>query len=425
MRDVHLENMRKNVESKGKMKRNRIKHGILLFFLCMGCVLLGCDKKQEKTIELTMIHGWGSTEADHVVMRQIYEDFEKEHPEIRLNLISMPSSKDVVDKVGDLLAVGEIPDIVFTGGEGKETIYSFMVQKGYAVDIMPYIKEDEEFEGIVSPCILKSWETEDGKLYTVSDVLLMGGYWYNQQILKEAGIEKTPDTWDEWFTMCERLDALSATRSKPLVSAILDKEHIAYLTAVLLADEGTNALEILKKVSSYAKLEGEYNYLDTLTSFNNEESAIYINGIWANRMIHEDLPVAYAAFPSKDGKGIATKSAGVGYILGNTGDEKRIDASVQFLKYMLSEEVAEQILVSTGQIPSNPNIEITIQNSSERMKQAVDCVEAAGMLIETPANILNLRGQKEYEEDMLLYLKGDISEEEFLEKIKGYSSDRN
>lgn len=426
------------------MKRNRRKNCILLILLCLGFGLSGCDKKQEETIELTMIHGWGSTIEDHVVMRQIYEDFEKVHPEIRLNLISMPSSAEVIDKVGDLLTVGEIPDIVFTGGEGKDSIYSFMVQKGYAVDIMPYIKADEEFAGNVSPFILERWETVDGELYTISDVLLMGGYWYNQQIFKEAGVEKVPATWDEWFDMCKKVGALSAAGSKPLVSVVLDREHIAYLTAALFADEGDvgltdignskivinekaflNTLEILKKVSSSsARLEEEYNYLDTLSCFNKGESAVYINGVWANMMISEDLPVAHAAFPSKDGEGIATRSACVGYILGNTGDEKRISASVEFLKYMLSDEVAERILVSTGQIPSNPNIEITRQNSSDRMKQAVDCVEAAGMIIEIPENFWDLRSKKEYEKNMILYLKGDILKEEFFEKVQGYSTDR-
>ena len=146
-----------------------------MLFLCMAFVLAGCSKKQEEKVEITMIHGWGSTEADHVAMRQIYEEFEKTHPDIDLNLVSMPSSTDVISKVGDLLTVGEIPDIVFTGGDGRESIYRFMVQKGYAVDLIPYMQADEEFAGNVSDVIQNSWITKEGSLYTMSDVLLMGG----------------------------------------------------------------------------------------------------------------------------------------------------------------------------------------------------------------------------------------------------------
>ena len=89
------------------MKKTRIRI-ILLFCLC--CIVSGCSSRKEDVVELTMIHGWGSTEADHIIMRQIYEDFEKDHPNIHLNLVSMPSSADVINKVGDLLTVGEIPD---------------------------------------------------------------------------------------------------------------------------------------------------------------------------------------------------------------------------------------------------------------------------------------------------------------------------
>ena len=138
------------------MKKIRI---ILLFCLC--CIISGCSNRKEEIVELTMIHGWGSTEEDHVIMRQIYEDFEKEHPNIHLNLVSMPYSSDVVSKVGDLLTIGEIPDIVFTGGDGRDSIYKFMVQKGYALDLMPYIKEDEEFFQNVSPLILERWITNE------------------------------------------------------------------------------------------------------------------------------------------------------------------------------------------------------------------------------------------------------------------------
>lgn len=411
------------------MKRTATK---ILLLLCICCMVSGCAKSKEEAVEITMIHGWGSTEADHVVMRQIYEDFEKEHPDIHLNLVSMPSSSDVIGKVGDLLTVGEIPDIVFTGGDGRESVYSFMVEKEYAVDLMPYIKADEEFAGNVSPVILDSWTTKEGKLYTVSDVLLMGGYWYNQEIFDRAGITKVPGTWEEWLDACEKIKNLDSR----IAPVILDANHMAYLMTTILADEDLaelenirnsrinvnstafdKMLEQLKEISQYAILAGNYNYRDTLSSFNKGESAIYINGVWANSMIDESLPVSYAPFPSDDGKGIATRSACVGYILGNTGDERRIEASVEFLKYMLSDEIAERIMEQTGQVPSNPNIEITEQSGGTRMNQAVECVKNAGLIIETPENLWDLSEKEEYGGNVILYLQNRITEKEFRKRL--------
>ena len=407
---------------------------MIVAVLCI--CLCGCTKKQEEKVEITFIHGWGSTEADHVAMRQIYRDFEKEHPQIHLNMISMPSSTDVVGKVGDLLTVGEIPDIVFTGGDGRDSIYNFMVQKGYAVNLIPYIKADKEFAENISPFIVEDWLTENGELYTVSDVLLMGGYWYNQKIFEEAGIEKAPGTWEEWYEACEKIEEMNRRMGKNIIPLILDANHVEYLTAAILVNEDAgnsenvekdginaysfsfgNALKQLERISEHAELAGDFNYLDTLSSFNKEKSAVYVNGVWANFMIDTSIPAAYAAFPSEDGKGISTLSACVGYILGETGDEKRVKASVEFLKYMLSEPVAEKILKLTGQVPSNPKIEITEENSSERMKQAVSCVQSAGKIVDAPENLGNLRQKDEYGENVILYLQKRITEKELRKRI--------
>ena len=110
-------------------------------------------------------------DENHQIMRDIYEDFQENNPDITLKLISMPSSDKVIEKAKEMLSVGKVPDLIFTGGMGHETLYRFMVEKGYALDLMPYIREDEEFEKCISPAAFGKWETEDGKLYTISDVL--------------------------------------------------------------------------------------------------------------------------------------------------------------------------------------------------------------------------------------------------------------
>ena len=411
------------------MKKTRIR---IIFLFCLCCIISGCSNRKEDVVELTMIHGWGSTEADHIIMRQIYEDFEKEHPNIHLNLVSMPSSADVINKVGDLLTVGEIPDIVFTGGDGRGSIYKFMVQKGYALNLMPYMKADEEFSNNISPVILESWSINGEELYTVSDVILMGGYWYNTEIFKRAGVKEVPKTWEEWITACKKIKQLNEN----VEPVILDGNHITYLMTSILADENLKeidhikaskmnvntvafdkVLEKLREISQYAILVGNYNYRDTLASFNAGESAIYINGVWANTMIDENLPISYAPFPSKDGKGIGTISACVGYILGNTGDEKRMEASVELLKYMLSKETATKILEQTGQLPSNPNIQITEQSGGARLNQAVECIKNAGLIIETPVNLWDLSKKEEFEENIILFLQNKITEQELRKRL--------
>ncbi len=405
----------------------------LLFFLIVFALLsTGCNVKKEEITEITLIHGWGNMEADHEAMREIYREFEEKHPEIRINLISMPSSTDVISKVGDLLTVGQIPDIVFTGGDGRESIYNFMVSKEYTVDLYPYIKADSEFQNSISPSILNYWMTEDGKLYTVSDVLLMGGgYWYNEDLFEQAEIESYPKTWDEFEDVCQKLQEYGLQENAQFNPLFLDADNIVYLTDAILADIDMNVLEQIKNneillnsetfeksihrlesIAAYSDLVDAYSFRDALLSFNECETAIYINGVWANSMINSDLNVKYAPFPSEEGVGISSISSCVGYILGNTGDQKRIEASIEFVKYMLSDEISERILQETGQIPSNPNLEIIEDNSSQRLFQAVSCVKSADLIIEAPANLWNTVSKNRFGENVIQYLEGEISYDE-------------
>lgn len=434
MKDVRRENMRKNIMNKRCIVNKRWLQLIMLVF---GIFLLtGCVSAEEENVEITFIHGFGTAEDTHVAMRQIYKDFEKEHPEIHVNMISMPSSEDVLEKVGDLLTVGEIPDIIFTAGEGKETIYKYMVEQDYAVDLMPYMKKDKAFYNSVSPVILNSWLTNQGELYTVSDVLFMIGYWYNCDLFAMAGISEPPKTWDEMEEACRRLKITGQKIGKQITPMILDTEHITYLTNAILHEENISkteeidesfidvqseefqaAIKQLRGLAEYTDVLNAYSFRDSLDAFNKEKTAIYMNGVWGTYLIDQNLNVAYAPFPSWNGESVSMISSCVGYLLGNTRNQKKIDASVEFLKYMLSEPVAQRILEETGQVPSNPNVEIREDIANGRLYQAVSSVKTAKRVIEVPANIWSREIQKAYGENMILYMEDKISVEDIQKNL--------
>ena len=71
----------------------------------------------------------------------------------------------------------------------------------------------------------------------------------------------------------------------------------------------------------------------------------------------------------------------------------------------------------TGQIPSNPNIELTDPSNNARMNQAIECVEKAGLIIETPDNLWDLGEKEEYGENVILYLQKRITQQEFRKRL--------
>lgn len=422
------------------MKRNKIKRsGFFVLMILTILLFSGCGEKKEKPVEITLIHGWGTTEEDHEAMRKIYQDFEKENPDIRLNQLSMPSSSEMVRKVEDMLVVGEIPDLVFLGGSGKDTIYQFMTENGLALDLMPYIKKDQEFARSLAPVNLDFWTTGKKQLFTVSDVLLLsGGYWYDEEIFEQAGITKIPETWEEFLKVCGQIEAWAKKEKNGVECLQMTSEAYLYFVDHLLAVQDSpsgsairnnrlfieeraaeEVLSMLKKIYPYSSSKGNYSYRDETGAFNDGKTAMYINGIWGAPMISDKIQAAYALLPSREGERISCESACLGYLVGNTGDKKKQEASVRFVKYMLSQPVQERILKETEQVPANPHVDIRkYRKGMERFIKAADTVKEAGWKIQVPDNLWKESAKQNFMEGILEVLEGKMDEQEFIQSLR-------
>lgn len=408
--------------------------------LCALACVSACDQKQENPVEITVMHGWGSTEKDHRAMRSIYRDFQKEHPELRLKLVSMPTGREMVERAEDRILVGDVPDVIFCGNEGKESLYQFMVENRLALNLMPYIEEDKEFLHSLSSANLDYWRTPKGELYTVSDVLMLGGgYWYNEDIFAEAGISAVPQTWEELEAACEKIRNWAERTQEDVKPLGPTPEGYLYLTDQLLAknrgrgsvalsqnkipaspEEISEALERQRNIWKYTQpLTEEYTYRDETDLFNEGRLAMYVNGIWGASMIGRDISASYALWPSGEGATVACESAGLGYILGDTGVEDRMEASIMFLKYMFSEKVQERILLETGQMPANPQIQIEkYEDKMSRFCQAAAKVREADIKIQVPANLWNSSQIQTFQELVPSFFRKEITGEDFLKELQ-------
>ena len=136
-------------------------------------------------------------------------------------------------------------------------------------------------------------------------------------------------------------------------------------------------------------------------------------------MITGDINAGYALLPTNTGKAVSCESSGLGYVLGRSGNREREDASVRFLKYMLSEKVQTRILEETEQIPANPEVSLDIyKESKERLYQAASLVLSADEKIEVPSNIWSLNQEKYFTESIFQVLMGDVPVQEFEKNIK-------
>lgn len=414
-----------------------------IFCLCLLAIIVSltaCNEKTQKPVEITIIHGWGSMESDHVAMRNIYQDFQKENTDVKVRLISMPTSEEVVRKVEDMVMTGEIPDVIFFSGVGRNSIYQYMVKNNLALDLMPYIEEDETLAENIAPANLQYWLNERNQLFSVSDALqLCGGYWYDESIFEQAGIKDLPETWDEFEKTCEMIKLWADERQNGVLPLQVPAEGYLYFTDHMMAVNGGKCqdaiwnnkilikdeelaliMEELKKIHTFSEETDEmYSYRDATGLFNEGKIAIYINGVWGAPMIAEDKNVKYALLPSNETGGLACESAYLGYVLGNTTDPMKKEASVRFLKYMLSEEVQERILRETEQVPANPKINLEdYEQEMPRFYQAVKTVQSAEKKIEAPRNLWEYPRDNVFEEYILDVLAGNMNRQTFFDLLK-------
>lgn len=417
-------------------KRNRIGLAGIVLFCCIF-LFSGCQEVEKEPVTITMIHAWGGMEADHEAMRDIYKSFQDENPDIRLQLISMPTRDEMLRKVEDMILVGDMPDIITFSGMGQNNAFDFMEKNDMALDLMPYLEEDADLMDSVSEANLEYWVTEENQLFTVADVLsLSGGYWYNEDIFQQAGITEIPKTWNEFLEMCEMLRVWSEKENTGIKPHQVSAEGYLYFMDHMLAEYNEDAQEVivndrkdavkealevtigqLKDIYSYSASESEdYSYRDETSLFNEGKVAIYVNGVWGAPMISEDINAKYALLPSASGTSMSCESACIGYVLGKSGNEEKEDAAVQFIKYILSEKVQTRILQETEQIPVNPQITLSdFAEEKSRLYQAADLVLSAEKKIDVPDNMWNVTQKTKFTENILKLLSGELSIENFKE----------
>ncbi len=395
----------------------------IVFILILCVIFVSCKNESDKKIDLTLIHAWGSTEPDHIVMREIYNDFKKENQDINLHLISMPTREKMLDKLEDMIMVGDIPDVINFGGIGKNRTYDFIVENDMALDIMPYLEQDAEFSSNISRANINYWTNSKNQIYNITDVLsLSGGYWYNEDIFDYVGIKEIPKTWEEFISMCESLRKYSEVEGEDFKPLQVSFDGYMYFADHILADDRgdisedaliskilskdrKNELEIriLGEIYNFSKSnEEEYSYRDETELFNEGKLAIYLNGVWGAQMINDDINVKYALIPTISGESISCESACMGYVIGNTENDEKKNAAIRFIKYMLSEEVQRKILEETEQIPANAKIDLSkYKNDKKRLYQAIDTVNSASIKIDIPDNIWTSEQKEKFINDIL------------------------
>lgn len=125
------------------------------------------------------------------------EEFMEAHPG---TTIEYEAIKDYESVIATRVASGEAPDLYI--------VIDGMTTDNMDTYFMPLDDLDIDWDNVY---FSKQYTAEDGHVYAISDSVNYGGIVYNKAAFKKAGIEKVPQTAEEFMAACEKLDAAGIT----------------------------------------------------------------------------------------------------------------------------------------------------------------------------------------------------------------------
>lgn len=198
--------------------------------------------------------------------------------------------------------------------------YYRMIEDGRIEELSDYILEDEEWLDMIEEPVLESCTEEDGSIYlspVSTAAFSCSGMFWNEELFHQAGIEKFPETWEEFWSCCEQLESCGitplalhteGTAWAPMLIATAEvastEEGAAFMEEfypdTYQNESGIHIAETLKKLFSYTTEDAMYSDFDvSYENFFSGQVAMIPNGYWMMDQISEEWQdkVRFSAFP--------------------------------------------------------------------------------------------------------------------------------
>ena len=196
-------------------------------------VVAGCGEAADGEVVLEF---WAMG-AEGELVQDVVADFEREHPGIRVEVQQQPWTS-AHEKFLTAYAGRSTPDVAQLGN----TWIAEMQALGALVDLGPYVEASD----VVDPAdyFPGAWDTNvvGGDVWGVPWYVDTRLLFYRPDLLREAGVESVPTTWDGWVTSMEAVRERAAAAGEERYGVLLPLNEfeppliLALNTADLLRD---------------------------------------------------------------------------------------------------------------------------------------------------------------------------------------------
>ncbi|KXF76594.1 ABC transporter substrate-binding protein [Paramesorhizobium deserti] len=275
----------------------------------------------------------------------VKDEFEKEHPDIKLNLKTV-QFRDMVNDLARAMATGEGPDVTYI--DNPEV--ALFASRGLLLDLTPMIEEskiikkEDIFPG---PLASVTW---DDKIYGIPRGANTIALYYNADMFKAKGLDpdKPPRTWDELYDAAKKLTDPAKNVYGLAFSAVATEEGTFQFLPWLQmtggdynkvdTDGGVKVLEFWGKLideklaSPDTLIRSQY---DSTATFNAGNAAMAISGPWEMPRMAREAKFEYRAallpIPQEGAARASALGEGDNVILANSKHPKEAFVLIEWL----------------------------------------------------------------------------------------------
>jgi ABC-type glycerol-3-phosphate transport system substrate-binding protein len=165
--------------------------------LAVAALALASPSFAQKKTTLKMVYpGWDS-KAQEEAVRGIVADFEKQNPDIGVEIVNIPFAL-MHDKMIVSLRSGDAPDLGYVLVRWMRELQA----AGFLADMTAQVNTLDRADWVKS-----TWNpvTADGKVYGVADRVDPWMFFYNKDLFAKAGLKEFPATMDDFVAAAQKL----------------------------------------------------------------------------------------------------------------------------------------------------------------------------------------------------------------------------
>ncbi len=401
------------------------------------------EASSDEKIVLDVINYHVGTDYAAEYYSYLFEAFQQteEGKNVEFHFEEIPTTDAFNQKIKLLISSGDLPDIVFNGGNN---ITELAAKSGKVADLTPYFDADPEWEALFDETSLE-FNMVDGKIYGVPVSKEISYIYYNKDLFAQAGIEAPEVAYADWNAFFEACDKLKAAGITPVGMDTADSGWLTNLwMSALIGTNGDagnqwmnsmyptdfNTPEVVAAAETVQKMFQEYTTADAVggkydpmaTHFFNGEVAMFPNGPW---MIPDFSETEKAPEGFYDKVGIMLMPGNGMEMVPTPGDmvgaseEEKIKAAVDFLKFETKPENQIKALEMTGLQPVSNGLEIpaTLIESDPLMARVLEIQDKAEVTYGQNQAYWYQNTIDTFSTELPELAYGNITPEEFCEKL--------